>query len=381
MTNRTGRKGRFRSLPALLVLAVGAFSLTACQEGDFRPHAVGPEGTINIVMDSTRWNGPLGEAVRSELGQFIQTLPAPERAFDLQLHALQSASDLERVKRLKNVVFVAPLSDTTNEARFLQSRIDERGREAILNGGRVAYIHRPDLWRRDQMVMYVTAGDESALIRALQDNGDNMRYVFNRITRDRLSQDMFRRGRQTELETRLMETHGFAVNGQHDFLLAKDTTDFVWLRRILSDSWRSVFVHYIDNASPAMLDPEWIYATRDSLTREYVQGNLGGFVEIDRRRPLTTREVDFLGRFGYETRGLWHMVGEDENGGRVPFGMGGPFVSYAFYDEPSGRLYLIDGMVFAPNHGKRDFLRHMEVIAHTFRTAGDERNVTTTAGR
>jgi hypothetical protein len=178
-----------------------------------------------------------------------------------------------------------------------------------------------------------------------------------------------------------METHGFAVHGQYDFLLAKDTTDFVWLRRILSDSWRSVFVHYIDNASPAMLDPEWIYATRDSLTREYVQGNLGGFVEIDRRRPLTTREVDFLGRFGYETRGLWHMVGEDENGNRVPFGMGGPFVSYAFYDEPSGRLYLIDGMVFAPNHGKRDFLRHMEVIAHTFRTAVDERNVTTTAGR
>jgi hypothetical protein len=298
MTNYTGLKGRLRLFPMLLLAVVATSMLSACQEGDFRPHAVGPEGTINIVMDSTRWNGPLGEAVRSELGQFIQTLPAPERAFDLQVHSLQSASDLERVKRLKNVVFVAPLSDTTNEARFLQSRIDERGREAILNAGRVAYIHRPDLWRRDQMIMYMTAADEASLIRALAENGDNMRYVFNRITRERLSQDMFRRGRQTDLEARLMETHGFAVHGQHDFLLARDTTDFVWLRRILSDSWRSVFIHYVENASPALLDPEWIYATRDSLTREYVQGNLGGFVEIDRRRPLTTREVDFVGRFG-----------------------------------------------------------------------------------
>ena len=36
--------------------------------------------------------------------------------------------------------------------------------------------------------------------------------------------------------------------------------------------------------------------------------------------------------------------------------------------KPSRRLYLIDGMIFAPNFSKREFLRQMEVIAHTFRT-------------
>jgi hypothetical protein len=53
-------------------------------------------------------------------------------------------------------------------------------------------------------------------------------------------------------------------------------------------------------------------------------------------------------------------------------GMGGPFLTYAFYDEPSGRLYLIDGMVFAPSFKKREFLRQMEVIAFTFRTRQEE---------
>ncbi|MXX58593.1 MAG: DUF4837 family protein [Rhodothermaceae bacterium] len=51
---------------------------------------------------------------------------------------------------------------------------------------------------------------------------------------------------------------------------------------------------------------------------------------------------------------------------------GGTFVSYAFYDEPTRRLYLIDGMVFAPNYSKREFVRQMEVIAYTFRTLEEE---------
>jgi hypothetical protein len=357
---------------SLLGLFAGVTLLVAgCGEGDFRPAAVGQEGVINVVMDSSRWDGPVGDAIRSELGRYIETLPGAERAFDLRLMPLLSNRDLDMIKRQKNVVFVAPLSDSTNEARFLQSRLDERGREAILSGGRFAYVHRPELWRRDQMVMYLTASDEQGLVRAIRENGDNMRYAFNRVTRERLHHDIFRRGRQPELEARLMDTHGFAVHGQHDFLIAKDTTDFVWLRRILSDSWRSVFIHYVENANPALLTPEWILDTRDSLTQRYVQGNLGGFVEIDRRRPMQAREINFLDRYAYEARGLWHMVGRDEDGATFPFGMGGPFVSYVFYDEPSGRIYFIDGMVFAPNHGKREFLRHMEVIAHTFRTRHD----------
>lgn len=66
------------------------------------------------------------------------------------------------------------------------------------------------------------------------------------------------------------------------------------------------------------------------------------------------------------------MVGVDEDGDRFDYGMGGAFVNYAFYDEPTKRIYLIDGMVFAPGFKKREFLRHMEAIAHTFRTQEDE---------
>ena len=361
--------GLVHKLPRLLALPLllTCFVLIAgCDESDFRRDAVGREGEILVVIDSTVWNGEVGSALQEELGPYIATLPAPERTFDLrplQLHG----NTLERIKEQKNVVFVAPITDETNVGNFIRSRLPEGGVEAIESGGRIV-ASRPDLWRRNQNVYFIAGANEEELASAIHEHGEAIRDTFNAATRERMTREMFRRGRQPELEQELMDRHGFTVNVQHDYLIAIDTTNFVWLRRILTDTWRSLFVHYVEDADPAMLSPEWMATTRDSLTQKYVRGNLGGWVEIDRRGPLEAKEIQFLGRYAYELRGLWHMIGEDESGEQIQFGMGGGFVAYAFYDQESGRMYLIDGMVFAPGYDKREFMRQMEAIAYTFRT-------------
>ncbi len=343
--------------------------LAACGSGSYQPDAVGKEGEITIVIDSTRWQGPVGDAIRETVGELIGTLPAPERSFDLRQVTLESQGMLDRVTTLKNLVFVAVLSDSTNEARFMRSRLGEGAAEAIRERGGAA-VYKENVWRRGQQVAYVTAETPEELIRTLQQEGQSLRYVFNEITRTRVREDMFDRGRQQDLEALLMERHGFAVNVQHDYVIAKDTLNTIWLRRVLPDTWRGLLVHYWENADPSLLAPEWIYRMRDSLAREYLQGNLGDYALIDRRRPLETENINFIDRYGFETRGLWYMVSEAADGSLVQNqAMGGPFVTYAFYDEPSARIYLIDGMVFAPGYEKREFLRQMEVIAYTFRTA------------
>jgi hypothetical protein len=355
--------GARRFVPVLIVAV-----LIGCGSSDFRPKAVGEEGEIVIVMDSTDWSGSIGEAIKETIGQFIGTLPAPERQFDLRQVDLVTERDLEMARRQKNVIFVASLSDTTNEARYIKNVFDSTAQQAIRDGGGAA-VARRDIFRRDQQIYYITGTDEADVVNVIHSRSDELSRAFNDITRQRLSEDMFDRGRQVEVEEYLMDTHDFAVNVQHDYLVAVDTTNFVWLRRILPETWRSLFVYYVEDANPAVLTPEWIYNTRDSLTRRYVQGNLGGWVEVDRReiQPLENENIDFLGRYGYETRGLWQMLGLG-NGEIVQFGMGGPFLNYTFYDRGSGRIYMIDGMVFAPGYSKREFLRQLEVIAHTFRT-------------
>jgi len=329
---------------------------------------VGREGEIVIVMDSTNWEGELGDAVREHVAPYLGTLPAPEREFEIRRISINSQKTLESLQKQKNVIFVAPLSEDTPEARFLKSRLDEEATAAIKGGG-TSVISKRDLWRKDQQIVYLLGETDSSLVALLAERGDDIRYTFNVITRERVGEDMFKKGRQPKIEADLMRKHGFAVNAQHDYFSAIDSTNFVWLRRVVSsDSWRSLFVYYIEDFNPNSLTPEWVYEARERLTETWIRGNMDGFVSIDFRRELNTENIDFLGHFAYETRGLWHMVGRDPEKGIVEYGMGGPFLNYTFYDESSRRLYMIDGMVFAPGYDKREFLRQMEVISHTFRT-------------
>ncbi len=357
-----------------------------CGEGgflgsDFRPDAIGHEGQITVVIDSSLWNGPVGEALIYHVGGAIETLPAVEPEFDLEPIRLLSQHALDMAKDRKNVLFVGLISDSTPERNvpeneYLNTIFSNDSLRQMIMTGTPALVARPNHWRRNQLVYYLAAASSTDLIASIEKHSDQLRYHFNEISRRRLHRDMFDIGRQHDLEQKLMSRHQFAVNGQHDYFIAIDTTQFVWLRRSLTDTWRSMFVYYEENGNPSKLDEAWIVEARDALTQRYIGGTAGGWIEVDRRRPMTSSQVNFNGRYAIEFRGLWHMVGE-ENGRKFPFGMGGPFVTYAFYDEPSKRLYLIDGMVFAPNFSKREFMRQMEVIAYTFRTLEEEKRENT----
>jgi hypothetical protein len=351
-----------RLLRALLfILAVVG---SGCGADDRRPPATGKEGVITIVMSDENWGGSIGETVRDQLAKPVETLPLPEPAFTLEQFDL-TTSDLFRkvIQQRKYILFAATLDEESNVAAYIKSGLDENALERIRSGGS-GVMQRPDAWYRNQLVVYTVAPTKEQLIEQITDKGDDLRYVFDEATRDRLTERMFRRMRQTQLEEMLMEKHDFAVNVQHDYFIAQDTLSFIRMRRVLSDTWRELFIYYIDNASPDMLTEEWILATRDSLTEQFVRGTYdGSYVKIDRRRPITQDNISFLGRFAYETRGLWHMT-EDA--------MGGPLLNYTFYDEQQRRIYMIDGMVFAPAFNKREFLRQVEAVAYTFRSSRDE---------
>ncbi|MFB6273308.1 MAG: DUF4837 family protein [Salinibacter sp.] len=362
-----------RSRWALLLLIPMFLLLFGGCEGDYRPRASGPEGEITVVMDSSHWTGAPGEALRKNVTPWVQTLPVSERYFKLRHLELESERTFDRIKDLKNVIIAAPLSDSTNEARFLRRRLSDKAEQAILNG-QTAVVPKPDLWRRSQQIYYVAAATPEALAETFQNQGSEIRKTFKKVTLDRLKREMYEEGRRSAIEDSLLERHGFTLNVQPTFQIAVDTTTasggFIWLRRLLAETRREFFIYYIEDVSPDQLTPEWIYAKRDSLTRTHLRGSVRGFVHIDYRRPLKTEQVSFLGRYGYETRGLWYMATPEKGTDELrPVGGGGPFINYTFYDQATDRVYMLDGSVFAPDFDKLNFIRHMEVMARTFRTA------------
>ncbi|RKY57329.1 MAG: DUF4837 domain-containing protein, partial [Candidatus Neomarinimicrobiota bacterium] len=49
-----------------------------------------------------------------------------------------------------------------------------------------------------------------------------------------------------------------------------------------------------------------------------------------------------------------------------------PFTTYAFYDEPSNRTYVIDMLVYSPGEKTVNYLRQMEIMASTFHSVIQE---------
>ena len=358
-------------------LLAGLLLLSGC-EGDYRPRAVGPIGEITVVMDSSHWTGPSGEALRANVTPWVETLPVSERSFQLRHLELTDERTYERVQDLKNVIIAAPLSDSTNETSFLRRRLSDEAEQAILDG-QTAVVSKPNLWRRSQRIYYVAAASPDALAETFQSQGTQIRDTFTEATLQRMDRNMYEDDRRSALEDTLMQRHGFAVNMQSDFQIAVDTTTgsegFVWLRRLLAQTRREFFVYYVEDVSPDQITPEWIYNTRDSLTRRHLRGNVRGFAKIDYRRPLKTEQRSFLDRYAYDSRGLWYMVAPLGGGNELrPVGGGGPFVNYTFYDQATDRVYMLDGSIFAPDNDKIDLLRQMEVMARTFRTAEGSRS-------
>lgn len=355
---------------AALVLFGGA--LAGCEAVASGPaKARGDAEEILVVTDSATWAGPVGDAIRAELAQPIPTIPSSQGAFRLR-HQTLDPRLFDNMKMLPNVVFAAPIDAPGPIGDFIRARVGEENIGAIRQGDAAALNIRPDLWARDQLVVIATAADETALAEQFRQSGDRLRDAFNDLARERTSDEMFARLRQTDLEDELLAAHDFRVQIQHDYVQVQDTTaqaagrtgDFVRYRRVLADTWRDFFVFIVDGVEQVPPEDELDQITNE-LLEEFARGSEdSSYVQIDDQRPIETDTVEIAGRPAVETRGLWYMVGDV---------MGGAFIRHAFVDEATDRLYVYYGMTFAPSRqlDKRKFLRQMEALGYTFRTRAD----------
>lgn len=363
------------TLRAASVLTALALALLAgCSDSDWLtgpPSAVGPFGEILVVTDSMTWRGPVGDAVRAELGQPVVTLPNQQGAFDLRYMPLTDRF-FANVKKQRNVLFIGDIRDSTQIGDFLRARIPAAGQDMLRRGeGRGIYLRR-NLWANGQVVTIAAGATDSSLVTELRERGKELRAVYDSLALTATRREMFERLRQVEAERDLLREHAFAVNIQHDYRRIQDTTTsvtgrtgrFIRYRRVLTDTWRDFFVYYEDNVDPTRLAEADLDQITDDLLRTFARGTIdSSYVQLDPRRPVSIDTVRIAGRSALEKKGLWRMINDF---------MGGSYVRTAFYVPEQQRLYVYCGLVFAPapDLDKRQFLRQMEVIPRTFRING-----------
>jgi hypothetical protein len=355
-------QNRFAPLIFIIVVAIIAYvAIKMIDWGDVQLRAEGDLYEIIVFADSTDYI-VLEHVLREALGQEIST-PQPEQLFTLFREDIEN---LTRYRRQKNIIIVAPLDGDGTTAEYMNAALSERVQDMVRSGEEFM-INRYHSNARGQLIMYLTGPSLENLNNNILHNADRIFYHFHNFALRREIEDVTREKRhaKTKLSEQFFEDYGWTMFIQHDYYLALNNpeSNFVWLRRATpSDMERWIFVHWIDDAEPHQITPAFIRERRDKLTQQF-------FRTIDDKAYVRIapdyheiQEINFKDRYGVKVRGLWRFS---------DFSGGGPFINYTFYDEDSGRIYMLDGSIFAPRYEKKKLILQVQALLNTFEPGTD----------
>ena len=127
---------------------------------------------------------------------------------------------------------------------------------------------------------------------------------------------------------------------------------------------KNLFVYYKEYKSQEEFEFNNVVELRNEIGKKYIYGdpeNEESFMitETEFMKP-SFRTINFNDQYTVEMRGAWKTNN---------FSVGGTFISYTFVDQPTNRLYYIEGFVIHPNEEHRELIREMESLLTTFRSA------------
>lgn len=337
----------------IAALGVSTLGLWGCKRG--LPEGLGSLHEVVVLADSTDWEA-CGDAVEAVFGRTVQT-PQREQIFTLRMG---DAAEFDFFRAWRNLFLLASVEGEGETARLVRSLLSPEVLERI-QAGEAYVFFKTEVWAEDQVTVIAAARDRFALRRKIVAEEaaifDTMEGHLDR----RIERWLYAEGEQNALEQELFEQFGwtiripvgYTVERLHATSLPEE--GFVWLRKRIPDRW--LFVWWGEAREGTALSGDWCRKKRDEIGRLFYEGDTVA-------EMLSVEETFVAGRSAIKVCGLW------ENREKS---VGGPFRSYSFVDRASGRVYMVDGAVYAPGIKKAPYLRHVDLIARTFSTEKPER--------
>lgn len=293
-------------------------------------------GSVNevlVVMDKNDWNSPAGDSVKIWFSQEQLGLPQPEPVFDV-LNLPLSAFD-RNVKGYRNV---------------LMARISPD-----LDSATIRFKDSP--WAKTQKYFEIQAPDQAEFIRIFNANKQTMTDVFLKAEQDRLI-GVYKNKPNSAVYELFKNKYHLYLACPGDYVLNKDTADFVWISRETRKDSRGIIFFEKEYKDVAQFQYQTIVDTVNAELERYIPGPLPGtYMALDTVAPVDAKVYNYDGdHYAVLMRGLW-MVENDY--------MGGPYVLNVVLDEKYNRIIYMMGYVYAPEDKKRNRIRQVEAILFT----------------
>lgn len=314
-----------RLVPACLLLAAAVCSCGG--GGSLLPKSGGKPYEV-LVVDAGGGRGAV--AVVSVLSQAVPGLPQREPLFDVSLTDGRRFNATAKLARSIVIVNVDPGLFTATRIRY-----------------------EKNVWARPQVVAYVNAASDSALLADVQRIGGKL---VGLLTRAEVNAAVSRLGKYDSKASRTVGgMFGYDLRLPSDMKSSKRGREFVWYSNNAPTGMQNICVYSYPGRS---LDPVRALSARDSVMKANIPGERGGMYMRTAAGTVASGTVEVNGRVLMVSRGLWEMRGD---------AMGGPFVSHSVVDSANGRIIVAEAFVYAPETNKRNLIRQLEAALYTMK--------------
>ena len=328
---------------SLLVTLMVSFVMMSCERP--KDKAIGYDDVITVVCDDRNWEA-CEPVLAEKLGKVYQT-PPTENLYTF--HRIRP-QDLNANILNKNILIITRLEAESKVTPQVQSMLPDTTIKNMIKNPK-GYYFRGDAYAQGQALIVVAAKTLAGLRNRLQANQDEMfNFVENKMY-ERQNAFIYRAEEQVELAQKYYDQHGFYVRMMHDYVEIENNTknNLVWLGRDFPYRWLTIsWASPTDTTLEVQLD-QLLTSTFGSKLKD---------LKLN-RDYLTAEEIWFKEYSTIKYYGLWESKSEVK---------GGPFIAYGFYEPLKDRIYLISGIVHAPEKAKLPYVRQLETIIRTFDT-------------
>ncbi len=361
---KIGTRKDYLSKFVIALLAIVVFSCSDKKGGgsltkDLLPDAAGEIAEVLVVIEATKWDGPVGQFIKGTLGAPIPGLPQDEPMFTLRrIDPLKMNSVL---KTAKNIVYITLLDDTSKGGLFMRNNITPESIERIKKEPELFMFTKQDEYAKGQEITHLFGTSDQALVANLEKNKERLMYYFQQIALKRTSDKLYAGGQKTDLSKKMLQDHQFSLDIPEGYAIAKEEDRFVWLRFLDPEVDKSLFVYYQSYTSADVFVQDSLLSYRDKITSKYLRDVEKPEIYITHQDvlPIVSTPTTFYDQYAMESIGLWRVSDNSA---------GGPYKSYTFVDPTNNRLYYMESFVRAPGQDKREPMRELQVIMETFKT-------------
>lgn len=306
--------------------------------------AAGNDDVIIVIAEENNWN-----VTQDYLNEtFAKPIYTPQKE---QLYTLKwvEPGEFETYRMYKNVILISQFEVSSTLTPLLKTTVSDSALTRIRNTPGTYYSRR-NAYADGQELMIIVGKSDGDVQSRIRLNETEMLAIMESQTAKRLTSFIYRIGEQTKLADAYFKQYGWYMRLMHDYLELKNDPDqqVVWLGRDYPYRWIVVY------SIPAPDTFDLPVAGKQML--ENVYGKLIPEVKLS-MTYFTMQESWLNNHSALEFRGLWEHKTEIQ---------GGPFIAYSFYAPEQDKLFLLTGIVWAPDREKLPYIRQIEMMLKTF---------------